>query len=401
MISIVFVSLLVILSGFAYLICTINDRIQDPPDIESLRSEMANLTIDMMTTDHLRDADSLECSIEEAIPTSINSSFQGIDGYSVRIDEIEANISSYLLPIAYPTFEPIIPMANGSRINSRMYGSQGYVPMIPIFRVDVNASVTFVPEDHGSVIHAVLNISREVVDETLFLEHLMDLIPGRSHGNQGWMAWDVEYMLNTLTRIRTLNQVGLGNRQGPYNILNGGDVELVLNMGLALRMAAITGRTPRTLTDSIDMLYRDHTLIDPMDRTSYRQWGKSENDNYHGYELRSDPIGSRRSFTEMIDRSIDVGYADPADLMLRYLYLDRTNLSLEKGLTFDPYDRIGPLEEAYLLNPRNDRDMTDPTSLQHVVCFPSKDGLIPERTFTVDGENYSKVFRPKLDLDNG
>ncbi|MGA1873372.1 MAG: hypothetical protein ACMUHY_06840 [Thermoplasmatota archaeon] len=277
--------------------------------------------------------------------------------------------------------------------NSLMHGGTGTLPLLPGIRTDTEVKVLIEPLGGTDSFEETLRFSTEVVDPERGLLKLIQLLESDMNGHGSGMARDMEYMLNTLARYRSNNDFGDKSYQSDLNVLNEGDVEIAFNIALALRMTRWTGQVPENLVDAIDAFFKDQYPDSTMNPTGFRFWGQAEINNFNSFYLGNTGTGTRRSIGDIIKGAVEVGHADSADILSRYLSMDR-----EYQVNMNPLDMASALSEEGLLNPRSMSDKTDTVSLTHHPSYPDPDGILvlPREEYLPDEEAQAPALVPKL-----
>jgi len=317
--------------------------------------------------------------IEEQIRRDISlwtsSSRINLPGHRVTVLSSEVKATQVELSLKVPVPPASLEGSTGELIsNSLMYGSMGSLPLLPGIRTDVETRMIMEPLEGGDSFTETISFSTEVLDPQRGLLEMIGLLEADMNGWGSGMARDLEYMLNTLVRVRTTwDPIGWGadSYQTGLNILNEGDVELAFNIALALRMARWTGQVPENLVQAIDLYFMDQTEEELMNPTGARFWGEAEKNNFRYMYLNyrhgdpGIPIGT------LISNSISIGHADSADIYGRYLYLNRIGSRVVLSTT----DMESGLEEKELINQRMSNDLVDTYSLEHHAGFPDTEGI--------------------------
>lgn len=397
-IGIIAVSVVLALIG-AGIVYTISG---DEPELQERSVEMGPLTqrLTSVTSLHvagseMTDIDDIETSLSEQLPGWIDGASILVPGYdvSLRTKDITVSESEMFADIPSPALNII--KGGNSGPNSIMFGETGALPLVPSVVSHVKLELILTPQDHGKEEIVSLSYTSETVDTERALHRLLDHLESDMNGWTSGMARDVEYMLNSLVRLRANNGVGTKFTDNYLHLLNEGDVELAVNFALALRYTAWTGSLPEVILDRIDAYYSEISYSTIMDPSGDRSWGESEKDNFKGYVTRSKGEYPRRSAADLLTLVSDLSQADPADLFLRYLYMDRTEGVIG---SMEPIDLKSPLEENQLINPRQPTDRTDPYSLEHHITYPDSNGI---QVFSTEdlgaADDEARSFKPSFD----
>ena len=368
------------------------------PDTVPLAGELSSLTTGLLL--EMRDLPDpeIEREISRALPDIATGSIVGVEGYSVGLFDVEVSIGRYDMPSSVSDPPPAILLPDGSYgPNSMLYGRSGGRGVIPVVRAQVTSGMRLDPVGRGDRIFTNISFTSEIVDPNRAVLSLMSIAEDEMDEGGG-LARDVEYMLNTLARVRAENRLGWQNRQSHFNVLNEGDVELALNIALAIRLSSLTGQVPEGLMSSIDAYFTRASPSLMMNPTGFRFWSESERTNHELYSQLAGPASGRRSASGLFDVALQRGHVDPADLFARYLYLDR--LFITSGANtpatprFDMFDTKGALEESMLVNARHYQDLRDASSMRTVVSLPEDGGLnVPSIN-----SNGTLPFEPNIDL---
>ncbi len=355
---------------------------QDPagPDLSIISSALRSMVLERLGSDHSLPTDQLSVRIDEDIRSFIASDMALSDNKRLVTRSVVVNIREDLLPItsAYPP-ETILTKKGLLYPNSELSGSAGPLPALPVIKADIAIELDIKPEnggknEPGSIRFEVLNMDPERT-----LGSLMSLLMTDMDGWGSRMARDMEYMLTSLVRMRTV-RMGVGTRpfDTALNILNEGDVELAYNIAMGLSIARWTGVPPSDLLRDLDDFYSEQPLGITMNPTGSRIWGKAERDSFASYKDRTASTGAPRSIEALTGSVLQTGHSDTADIFLRFLHMDARTTSSER---LDPLDDKGPLEEMDLLNSRQRKDPYDTYSLEHHPSYPTLSGIpLPEGT---------------------
>ena len=203
----------------------------------------------------------------------------------------------------------------------------------------------------------------------LFVEHKLQQIQNQAETMYSDLGRMMGYMLTTVARMRcyTRTEFSAGSHK---NIINEGDVELALNLALLLEEALLFRVYDKDAASAVDQYYYYASEADQRDNpTGKRQWGNSELSNYYDYLSRkaymNDP--AERLLSNLLDKYVNHGYIDPADILGLYLILDKGHRS---AVIDSPKDNSAILENRYdtryLLDPRTPNDAGDTTDLKFV-----------------------------------
>ena len=348
------------------------EETESPPDMQPFIGSLASLTRGSMNAFSNRSAASAGAALRESLPAWVEMSDPLIRGYTAVLKESSVNVTEIKIPAGIPLPPPNIEKDDGGiSPNSLMLGSTGSWPVIPCIRTEVRMELELIPSDgSGEGMARTVSFSVNTVDPERALDALISLMEKDSGGWYSGLARDVEYMLNALVRSRVKMKVGTSFTDTYLHLLNEGDVELAVNLAIAYRIFRWTGSKPVTLTEEVDSFFSDQMPEAVMNPSGARQWGEAEKDNFNDYISRSHGETRRRSITDMMSIIEDFSHTDPADLFLRYLYMDRVS-----GGNMDPLDLEGPLEENRLLNPRQPGDRVDPFALEHHTRYPDSRGI--------------------------
>ena len=392
--------LAIVLSGImTYIAYDSSGPPQREPDTLPLAGELSSLTTGLLLdmTD-LPDPE-IEREISRSLPDIATLSIVGVEGYSASLFDVEVSIGRYDMPTSVSDPPPAILLPDGSYgPNSMLYGRSGGRAVIPVLRAHVTSGMRLDPVGRGDRIFTNISFTTEIVDTNRAVLALMSIVEDEMDEG-GSLARDVEYMLNTLARVRAVNRLGWQNRQSHFNVLNEGDVELALNIALALRLSSLTGQVPGSLISSIEAYYTRTPPSLMMNPTGFRYWSESERTNYELYSQMAGPASGRRSASGLFDVALQRGHVDPADLLARYLYLDRLFITSDANTPatprFDMFDTKGALEESMLVNARHYQDLRDASSMRTVVSLPKDEGL---NVLSIDA-NGTLPFEPDIDLN--
>jgi hypothetical protein len=366
------------------------------PDMIPLSRELSELIAQNLTGSAWMSDEEIIANLTEAVPDWASASAVGVEGYSVYVFDVTVMIDRYSRSI--PTSSPLLTVGKDQRLNSLLYRNPSETISIPGMRVDIVGSVRLEPIDKGEKVFTTLSVSQDVIDASSAAERLVDLLMEDVSGPGNGLGRDVEYMLNTLARVRAANLYGFKNKEGPSNVLNQGDVELAINLALSLRIASITGQVPEGLSASIDRYFTYQNSASSMNPTGFRQWGVSESRNYIAYANMAGPRDDRRDITTMISSAIERRKADPADLFARYLYLEKLYSASTVKPAFNPFDDRGALEETKLVNARQSFDTVDPNALRTLLSFQPEEGL---KVLSPDPSMDGPVLVPYMDVLDG
>ncbi|MCU0798054.1 MAG: hypothetical protein MUC62_00070 [Candidatus Thermoplasmatota archaeon] len=355
-------------------------RDRDGPDLTSISSELRSMVMDRLRSDHSASTDRLSAQIDEDIRSYIASDLARSEGSSIIARSVEVSIREDLLPIAsaYPP-ETLLTKRGLLYPNSELSGSAGPLPALPVLKADIAIEMEIRPEDGGEAAPGSIRFEVLSMDPDRTLRSLMSLIGSDMDGWGSGMARDMEYMLNSLVRMRTV-RLGVGTRpfDTALNILNEGDVEIAYNIAMGLSIARWTGKPPSDLLSNIERFYSEQTLGTTMNPTGSRIWGEAERDTFATYRERTASAGAPRSIAALTGSVVQTGHSDTADIFLRYLHLDARTSTSER---LDPLDDKSPLEEMDLLNSRQRKDAIDTYSLEHHPSYPTGSGIpLPQGT---------------------
>ncbi|MBN1389412.1 MAG: hypothetical protein JXA22_02100 [Candidatus Thermoplasmatota archaeon] len=341
----------------------------------------------------------IESELSRDLSLWVSSSRITVDDHLITVLSSQVEVREVDLQVMLPVPPASLEGDLGILItNSMLYGGSGTLPLLPGIRTDVNVTILIEPLAGGRSFEETISFSTEVVDPERGLLKLMELLEADMNGYGSGMARDMEYMLTTLARFRSTTGFGDQSYQSDLNVLNEGDVELAFNIALALRMTRWTGQVPQELIDSIDAFFRDQHPDVKMNPTGSRFWGQAEINNFNSFYLRNAGTGAKRSLGDIIEGAVGAGHADSADILGRYLSMDRNY-----NVNMNVLDMSSALEEQGLLNPRKLSDIIDSASLAHHPSYPSTEGLmvLPRDDYlpSEDTEvpSLKPVFRPVKD----
>ncbi|MCK5773324.1 MAG: hypothetical protein KAH57_06005 [Thermoplasmata archaeon] len=388
--------LAVLFAGITYL------TIQGDDDEKLVTINLSDMELDLrgLTRDTLQgrsdNQENLTSDLMEDITQFILSrEMEGIR--SLAIEDVKVVVIPTTIAVDIPTQTPLFKDSRGITVlNSLMYGSSGPSPMIPGTSADVSISLKAIDLD-GNAHSERISFSATSYDPEDSLNALLDSIEIDVNTWSSGLARDVEYMLNTLARTRTTRGIGTGPMDVPRNVINEGDVELVLNIAVAVRIARWTGQYPADLVDNIDKFFSDQTHRTTMNPTGFRPWGEAEKENFASYSSsRPASAWKARKVSELLDDILDAGHGDIADIMFNYLYLDGIDENLHIQ---NPLDEAGPLQISSMSNPRQQYDTVEPYSLATHVTFPSSEGIRIATTGDLTPYDHEgSIMIPKLDL---
>jgi len=384
---------LVVIMGSITVITMENRNTLDmrPPTVIELENEVKENIYRLAYEKGEMEEDDLSKLIEDEIPAIISSySLQKVA--DIRATQVEVGIERTSLLVDLPDAPPVVEDPYGQQmVNHLLTGTSGYGLVRPGLLIGVDMTLEI---EDGETDTYRSSFEMEVVDRALLLDSIMSMIGDDMEGWGSGLARDLEYMLNTLTRSRILSGVGQGNRDTPRQILNEGDVELALNIALAIRIARYTGQMPDNLVSNIDNFFSDQTVKTTMNPTGFRIWGETERSNFIDFTERKGH-SNERSMDRLMRSILDSGSCDPADLLSSYLYADR--MFPGGKFLFDPTDGRSPLESMNLINPRQSQDRTDAFSLRTNINFPEGEGIGVKSYLDLDeGATENKV---ELDID--
>ncbi|MBN1539245.1 MAG: hypothetical protein JW939_03805 [Candidatus Thermoplasmatota archaeon] len=359
------------------------------------------LTQKFHTLSHARLSSMEESTLEEIerelsrdIGLWVSSSRISLDDHRVTVLSSNVHAQQVYLQVKVPVPPASLEGDLGVLItNSLLYGGSGTLPLLPGIRADVEVTVLIEPLSGTSSFEETITFSTEVVDPERGLLKLIELLEADMNGYGSGMARDMEYMLTTLARYRSTTGFGDQSYQSDLNVLNEGDVELAFNIALALRMTRWTGQVPQGLVDSIDAFFKDQHPDAKMNPTGFRFWGEAEINNFNSFYLRNTGTGTRRPIGEIIESAVEAGHADSADILGRYLAMDR-----HYRVDMNALDMTSALEEKQLIDPRELSDIMDPASLVHHPSYPSTEGIlvIPRDDYLSSRETEAPALRPML-----
>ncbi len=374
------------------------DRPSPTIELGPFTQRMSSLTGTLASEMGSSTADEVSKDIEANLTTWVSNSEMLVPDHRVVLVSQDVFVTETQLAMELPLPSSGYEKNDGTLTpDSRMFGSSGALSAVPALRTNVILTISLEPENGGEIRYETISYSTETLDPERALSVLIDLLEDDTNSWYSRMARDVEYILNTIVRLRAANGVGTDFSDSYLHLMNGGDVELATNFALAVAMARWTGTVPPSLASSIDSHF---SLLEPatiMNPSGNRYWGMSEIDNFRDYgrSAGNDPV--RRSAEDLLSLVTTFGHADTADLFMRYLYLDRTGKTL--GRT-EALDLQSPLKENQLLDPRLPAKTFDPYSLEHHPSFTSYKGIpIITTGSLLSGNVTAGTLKPTLDTD--
>ncbi len=237
----------------------------------------------------------------------------------------------------------------------------------------------------------------------MFMEYKLQQFQNQAQTSYSDLGRMTKYMLTTLARMRVFNKGIFGTGQSHKNIINEGDVELALNLAILLEEALLFGVYDSSAANAIDNFYfyaNEAALRD--DPTGKRQWGNAEMSNYYDYTSRRAYINNDedRLLSTLLNKYVNSGYIDPADLFALYIVLDKgpgaINIDTPKDtrtLLNEKYDT------KYLMDPRITNDPSDTTNLEFILRLPEPLDNNDERDFTFSGGESGQYQNFKFQVD--
>ena len=385
-------------AGSAYLLSRdqMEDTKEEPVELGPLTQRLSSLTSTTVSGMGSSSNDEVRDEIVSMIAGWVDTSQNMVPGHSVVLLSSDVMVTSSEMTAEIPIPASNIESEKGTITpNSLMFGNSGSLPLVPSVRTDVELEIQLTPNEGGDRRIMELSYSQETVDMERSLIRILDLLENDVNGWSSGLARDIEYMLNSLVRLRANSDVGTHFTDTNFHLLNEGDVELAFNFAIAIRLARWTGTIPSGLVSNIDSYFssQSHALL--MNPTGARPWTESEKENFEDYIVRTKGETVRRKAADLLSIITSFEHADPADLFIRYLYMDRSSGSLGRK---EPLDLISPLEEDQTIDPRQPTDTTDPYSLEHHPSFPSSDGIVVSNDeLLIEGEEIS--FKPTFGTD--
>jgi len=265
-------------------------------------------------------------------------------------------------------------------INGRSYWAEGYSAAAEVLpgvitgtsiAVPARCTVSLEVSIREGARHWKLEVTGTAPRPDLSRQSLAESMEHQSSGEFSLMADTVMYMATALARARAYYGYGTGPYDTEKNLLNEGDVELIVNMAVLFMEMRYFGGYDRQAAWEIDRNYQ-HALDasvhgaawSPYNPTGLRSWGTAERVNY-GVML------SHRQETANLSSILDSiqGSFDPADVLLRYLYMDRYYPGQE--LNLDWSDGTSPLQSFRSLSQRNMSEKMDITGIvQNIPRLP-------------------------------
>ncbi len=385
-------------SGSAYLLTRdqVEGTKEEPVELGPLTQRLSSLTSTMVSGMGSYSNNEVREKIRTMMGGWVDTSQNMVPGHSVVLLSSDVMVTSSEMTAEIPIPASNIESEKGTITpNSLMFGNSGSLPLVPSVRTDVELVIQLTPNKGGDRRTIDLSYSLETVDIERALARLLDLLEDDVNGWSSGLARDVEYMLNSLVRSRANSGVGTDFTDTNFHLLNEGDVELAFNFAIAIRLARWTGTIPSGLASHIDTYFssQSHALL--MNPTGARPWTESEKENFEEYIFRTKGETVRRKAADLLSIITSFEHADPADLFIRYLYMDRSSGSLGRK---EPLDLISPLEEDQTIDPRQPTDTTDPYSLEHHPAFPSSDGIVVSNDIILT-EGRGRSFKPTFGTD--
>ncbi|MGA1822695.1 MAG: hypothetical protein ACMUIG_09215 [Thermoplasmatota archaeon] len=369
-------------------------------DLSGLETELRTRTLSFMSANSDLDPDDLSDRIQAEIPQWVSISRFIVSGYSVNVVSREVRIERIDLNADIPTPGPGLENANlRVSTNSLLYGDSGSIPIVPALRAVIDITVNLVPLSEGERIERDLSISADILDPARMFDVLFEIMDEDTTGWGSGLARDVEYMLNALARMRTANRIGHANSQTDLNVINPGDIELALNIAIAIRLVRWTGDIPDDLADNIDLYFSSQRSMVSMNPTGFRPWSESEKENFQRYEARSG-YSYRKTIIGLLNFALDVGHVDTADIFASYLYMDKSPVEVKEKVKIDPDDFSTPLWEFDMISMRENIHTKDPYSLAVHTSLPGRDslGVTPAGSLL---EQEMIGITPELDVEEG
>lgn len=369
-------------------------------DLSGLETELRTRMLSFMSANSDLDPSEMGDQIQATVPYWVSTSRYIISGYSISVISREVSVERINLNADIPT--PTAGFEDSNlRVssNSMLYGDSGSIPIIPALRAVVDIDVNLDPLAGGEVLKRDLSLSADIVDPERSFDVLSDIIDKDTTGWGSGLARDVEYMLNVLARIRTSNNIGYQNFQTDLNVINPGDVELALNMAIAIRILKWTGDIPDDLASNIDRYFSDQRSKVTMNPTGFRPWGESEKENFERYETRAG-TGYRKTITGLLNFGLDVGHMDTADIFASYLYMKKSPVENKPKVEIDPDDFSTPLWEFDMIGMRESIYSTDPYSLAVHPSLPDRDPIKVYPAGSVLDQGIMEIA-PDLDVEEG
>ena len=401
----VVVILLLVGAGSTYLLTKDGEEEEEVYDLDlsPLEAEMRSRLSSLLSEKSHTDTESVEDSLDKEIPEWIARTPFQLSGYTLSLEgrsiEVERTKMQINLPVPSPGWED---RYSGIHANSLDFGRSGAVPLIPSTRASISMDLSLQSLDNDGTVDKSMIVSAEVADPDDAWKAIAGMVETDSNGWGSGLARDVEYILNTLARIRTKNQYGFLNDQSEYNVINIGDVELALNFALALRITQITGQVPMDLVDSVDRYFSAQIVGNTMNPTGFRPWTTTEIDNFRKYQERTPSFG-RRTLEDLLEYAVDVGHSDSADLFASYLYLKKTEAVSNYRPTprLEGRDFITPLRELSITNQRQPTDKSDPYALEYHPSYMDQDSLrlIPHNSVIDPVPENESSLEPNIDVE--
>ncbi|MEA3559692.1 MAG: hypothetical protein U9R75_10600, partial [Candidatus Thermoplasmatota archaeon] len=181
-------------------------------DTGPANQQLTILTHSSLSTKESMDPEEIEKELGREIPDWFSSTRITLKDYIITVLSVSVDANEIKLSIDLPLPPGNLEGESGTLVrNSMMYGSMGAVPILPGIRTHVDVEVLLEPSiGEGEPFRETISCETEVVDPERGLLELIDLVEKDMNGWGAGMSRDMEYMLNTLTRIRTTNGWGAG-----------------------------------------------------------------------------------------------------------------------------------------------------------------------------------------------
>jgi hypothetical protein len=384
-------------SGVVYMIAMKDDEQNEEEPIEMgvLTQRLSSLTSATVADMGSSDIDDVRETIASLMNGWVDASRNLVSGYNLVMTSSDILVTSTDMTASLPLPPSAMETRTGLiKVNNEMFGDSGSMPLVPSLRTDVRLSLELTPIDGSGTRNAVISYSVMTVDMERALINLLRILEEDVNGWSSGLARDVEYMLNSLVRLRAKAGVGTTFTDTNFHLLNEGDVELALNFAFAIRLARWTGTIPLDLVTEIDRYFSTQNYATLMNPTGARNWGESEKENFQDYIERSRGETTRRRADDLLTILTSFRHADTADLFMRFLYMDRGKNSFGR---MEPLDLTSPLKEDQVIDPRQPEENLDPYSLEHHPTFPESKGLEVYGSISSNGQD--RFFEPEFSMD--
>jgi hypothetical protein len=334
------------------------------------------------TPGYATDIQGFENKLNQNLENKIETDFQP---YSVPGKGIEVTVdySSLKIQYSYQTTNDLTRYPGASEAdqhNLDIYKLGEYRDTTIPYSYQLSGDISLIArkfEDKNLMENKIASVDREIYFEEqlptpyLFMEYKLQQFQNLANTGYSDLSRTMNYMLNTLARVRVINSDVFLSQHSYKNILNEGDVELCLNLALLLEEALIFRAFDQDVIDEIDQnfFYAENDEF-PNNPTGRRQWGTAEVDNYNEYITWRSSANNQvsRRMSSLVNNYVSAGFIDPADLVSLYLIMDQAP---EQVVIRSVKDSIALLQEPFgtqfFMDPRTPSDNSDFNALKCVL----------------------------------